>query len=409
MRISHTLIVLFVACIGCQQIDESTPVPDISEVAEAVKGSNRFALDLYQQLCTEEGNLFFSPGSLTIALTMTSAGAGDETALEMTKTLRLELPQDQLHDQMHSLQAFWKSSEQKQGIRLNLANRLWGQDGYRFNPKFLRITHDKYDAEIGAVDFAQPEASSRTINEWIENQTEKRIRNLIPAEALSDSTRLVLTNAVYFHGNWSDPFMRDATRDEEFHLTATDSVTVPMMHRWDGFRYGAVDDLQLLELPYGDGSMSMTVFLPKETEGLPQLESNLNIENLERWIVSLKHEDDVRVYLPRFTTTAQFTLSSTLQAMGMKSAFDPMTADFSGIAEDEPIFISAVIHKAFVEVNEEGTVAAAATGDAAASAAMPETEPSVFRADHPFLFMIRDTRNDAILFLGRMMNPLESS
>jgi serpin B len=181
-----------------------------------------------------------------------------------------------------------------------------------------------------------------------------------------------------------------------------------MMHRWDEFQYGAVDNLQILELPYGDGSLSMVVLLPKEIDGLTNLEANLTFQKLQRWTESVKHEDEVKVYLPKFKTTAEFMLSGTLQVMGMESAFDPKTADFSGMTDAEDLFISAVIHKAFVDVNEEGTEAAAATGIAVAGAAFEEPkEPPVFRADHPFVFMIRDNRNGAILFLGRITNPLK--
>ena len=182
------------------------------------------------------------------------------------------------------------------------------------------------------------------------------------------------------------------------------------MHRWDEFRYGAVDDLQILELPYGDGSLSMVVLLPKEIDGLADLEAKLTFQNLQRWTASVKHEDEVKVYLPKFKTTSQFQMADTLKAMGMELAFDANAADFSGMTGGRDLFISAVIHKAFVDVNEEGTEAAAATGVVMEPTAAPiqePKEPPVFRADHPFVFMIRDNRNGAIMFLGRITNPLE--
>lgn len=378
------------------------------DVSGIVTGGDQFALDLYQQLRTQEGNLFFSPSSISVALAMAYAGAAGETEAEMAKTLHFQMPKDQLHDGMRALQDYWTTPDKKTDIRLNLANRLWGQQSYDFLPTFLQITRDKYGAELARLDFASAEESANTINEWVEKQTEGKITDLISPDALSPVTRLVLTNAVYFHGNWAEPFDKLLTNEEDFHLTATDKIRVPLMHRWDECRYGAADGLQLIELPYGDGTLSMVVLLPQDIDGLAGLEAKLTTQNLQRWTESVKHEDEVEVYLPKFKTTADFMLSGTLQAMGMKSAFDPDTADFSGMTDKEALFISVVIHKAFVDVNEEGTEAAAATGIAMLGAASAEPkEPPVFRADHPFVFMIRDNRNGAILFLGRITNPLE--
>jgi serpin B len=380
------------------------------DVSGIVKGGNQFALDLYQQLRSEEGNLFFSPTSISTALTMTYAGAAGGTEAEMAKTLHFQTPNDQLHDGMKALQAFWKTPDEKKGIRLNLANRLWGQESYEFLPAFLQVTRDKYGAELARLDFSQSEEARETINTWIEEETEDKITDLIPVGGVSSDTKLVLTNAVYFHGIWAEPFGKDRTKDEDFNLTAADKIKVPMMHRWDESRHGAIDDLQVLELPYGDSSLSMIIVLPKEIDGLADLEAKLTFQNLQRWTASLKHEDEVKVYLPKFKTTSQFEMSDTLKMMGMKSAFDANVADFSGMTGDKDLFISAVIHKAFVDVNEEGTEAAAATAVIMAPTAAPvqePTEPPVFRADHPFVFMIRDNHNDAILFMGRIMNPLE--
>ena len=378
------------------------------DVSEIVEGGNQFALDLYDRLRSEEGNLFFSPSSISTALAMTYAGAAGETETEMAKTLHFQMPKDRLHEGMKTLQSFWTTTDKESGIRLNLANRLWGQESYEFLPAFLQITRGKYGAELARLDFAQPDHASQTINEWVEEQTDNKITDLISPDALSPVTRLVLTNAVYFHGNWAEPFEKGLTNEEDFHLTATDKIKVPMMHNWDEARYVAIDQLQILELPYGDGSLSMVVLLPKEIDGLADLEAKLTFQNLQRWTASVKHEDEVQVFLPKFKTTAQFMLSGTLQAMGMKSAFDPNTANFSGMTDGEAFFISAVIHKAFVDVNEEGTEAAAATGIAMAGAAFVEPkEPLLFRADHPFVFMIRDNRNGTIMFLGRITNPLE--
>jgi serpin B len=380
------------------------------DVSGIVAGGNQFALDLYQQLRSQDGNLFVSPSSISVALAMTYAGAAGDTEAEMAKTLHFEMPKDQLHDEMRALQDYWTTPDKKKGIKLNLANRLWGHEGYEFLPQFLTITREKYAAELARLNFAQTEEARQTINVWVEDQTEDKITELIPPGVLSADTKLVLINAVYFHGIWSDPFKTDRTKGEYFHLTATDKIKVPLMHRWDEFRYGAVDDLQILELPYGDGSLSMVVLLPKEIDGLANLEAKLTFQNLQQWMTSVRHEDEVKVYLPKFKTTSQFQMSDTLKAMGMELAFNGNAADFSEMTGGRDLFISEVIHKAFVDVNEEGTEAAAATGVVMAPTAAPiqePKEPPVFRADHPFVFMIRDNRNSAIMFLGRITNPLE--
>ncbi|MEO2015312.1 MAG: serpin family protein [Fuerstiella sp.] len=380
------------------------------DVSGIVEGGNQFAFDLYQELRSEEGNLFFSPSSISTALAMTYAGAAGETEAEMAKTLHFQMPKDQLHDGMHALQAYWTTPDKQKGIRLNLANRLWGNEGYEFLPEFLTVTREKYGAELARLNFAQTEDARQTINGWIEDQTEDKITELLPAGVLSADTKLVLTNAVYFHGTWSDPFKKDRTKEDDFHLTATDKIKVPIMHRWDEFRYGAADDLQILELPYGDGSLSMVVLLPQEIGGLANLETKLTLQNLQRWMTSVKHEDEVKVYLPRFKTTSQFQMADTLKAMGMELAFNGNTANFLGMTGGRDLFISEVIHKAFVDVNEEGTEAAAATAIIMEPPSAPfeePKEPPVFRADHPFVFMIRDNRNGAIMFLGRITNPLE--
>jgi serpin B len=391
--------------------DAVQPAGDAAgNVSAIVEGGNQFALDLYRQLRAQEGNLFFSPSSISIALAMTYAGAAGETAAEMARTLHFPAPRGQLHDGMHALLASWSMPDEQQGIRLHMANRLWGQEDFEFLPPFLGITREKYAAELARLDFARSEEARQTINTWVEDQTEDKITNLIPAGVLSSDTRLVLTNAVYFHGMWAGPFKEELTKDEDFHLTAGDTVKVPLMHRTDAYRYAAVDDLQLLELPYGNGSLSMVVLLPRDKAGLADLETQLTLENLQQWTAALKREDEVQVHLPRFKTTSQFELSRTLRDMGLASTFDPHAADFSGMTGARDVFVSAVIHKAFVDVNEQGTEAAAATAVAVRVTAAPIAEPKeppVFRADHPFVFLIRDRRHDAILFMGRITNPLE--
>jgi serpin B len=377
-------------------------------IAPLVEGNNRFALELYDHLRSGKGNLFFSPSSISTALGMAYAGASGRTEAEMAKTLHFEMPRDQLQDAIAALQSSWKTSDKKKGFRLNAANRLWGQDGYDFLPAFLDLTRTKFGAELARLDFARkPDEARQTINQWVAAQTEDKIKDLIPSPQLLADARLVLTNAVYFKGDWSAPFDKKRTKDEDFHVSGTDKVKAPLMHRQDRFRYASRDGMQVLDLSYGDGSLSMVVLLPQKVDGLAELEGKLSVANLQQWVSDLQSQQ-VIVYLPRFKTTSQFEMNDTLKSMGMVSAFDPSTADFSGMTGKKDLFLSAVIHKAFVDVNEEGTEAAAATGVVAAPTAAPEVEPKkppVFRADHPFVFLIRDNRNSSILFLGRVTDP----
>lgn len=257
------------------------------------------------------------------------------------------------------------------------------------------------------LDFVgQTERARQTINSWVADNTEQKIKDLIPAGVLTRDTSLVLTNAVYFHGLWSAPFDQQATEEADFYLGADRTTRVPLMHQQKRFRYAVDDGVQILELPYGEDDLSMVVLLPEAREGLARLESSLSLLNLQKWLkqVSLR---EVIVHLPRFKTTSQFELSETLASLGMVSAFDPSRADFSGINGKRNLYISAALHKAYVDVNEEGTEAAAATGiviSRSSIAVVPE-KPPVFRADHPFVFLIRDRRSDAILFLGRLLDP----
>jgi serpin B len=377
-------------------------------MSAVVDGNNRFATGLYARLKDKtSGNLFFSPYSISTALAMTYAGAAGETQKQMAEVLHITVPESELHQAMARLRENLLA-DKKKGYQLRVANRLWGQKGYEFLPEFLQTTRKDYGAELGVLDFAQAtETARREINGWVEKQTEHKIKDLLPPGTLDAMTRLVLTNAIYFKGNWQEQFEKDATEDAPFHVSADKDVVVPMMHQTERFGYRAADALQVLEMPYAKGELSMIVLLPKETEGLPRLEKKLTQANLQEWTQGLRRQK-VIVYLPRFKMTSQFGLTDTLQAMGMRLAFEPGKADFSGMSRSEELFISAVIHKAFVDVNEEGTEAAAATGVAIAATAAPlQEEPPVFRADRPFVFLIRDNRTGSIVFMGRVTNPKE--
>jgi serpin B len=370
-----------------------------------IQGNNAFALGLYAKLRTEnKGNLFFSPYSVSTALAMAYAGAKGKTATEMADVLHFTLPQEELPRAFAALATKLHGDVKKVGYQLSVANRLWGQTGYHFLPAFLQVTRDDFAAELAQLDFEQnAEAARRTINSWVEEKTERKIKDLIAPGVLGPTTTLVLTNAIYFNGDWQMKFEVRATRDAPFSLAPQEKMTVPMMQQQAMFAYGAADDLRILELPYIGRNLSMFVLLPTELDGLAGIEKRLSVETLKTWTSGLTMQT-VKVFLPKFKISSGFRLDKTLEAMGMSQAFSG-NADFSGMTGKRDIFFSAVIHKAFVDVKERGTEAAAATGIMMARAAARPQQIPVFRADHPFLFLIRDNRTGSILFVGRIVNP----
>lgn len=367
--------------------------------------NNAFALDLYSQLRQQSGNLFLSPESISTALAMTYIGAQGETAAEMAKTLHFTVPSDQLGEAMGATLRDLNATHT--GYQLRVANALWAQQGYPIVDGFLMSTEKNYGAALDRVDFkAAPEAARQTINQWVEQKTEDKIKDLIGPDVLHPQTKLVLTNAIYFKGDWETQFDKAQTKDEDFHVSPSQTVKTPLMHREGSFNYFDGSTFQALEIPYKSRELSMIVLLPNDDAGLPALEQSLTASRAKQWLSQLRAEPKVVLTLPKFKFTRQFQLSKTLAAMGMPQAFDAR-ADFSGINPKRELYLSDVIHKAFVDVNEEGTEAAAATAVVVTRAmiAMRPKPPIVFRADHPFLFLIRDNRSGAILFMGRVSNP----
>jgi len=385
------------------------PDPHAAEKAAIAESVNTFGLALYGEVRGGKGNLFLSPYSISSALAMTYAGAGGPTADEMAETLAL--PADWLarSDRIHAAFAHLNADLNAEGkpYELTVANRLWGQVGYGFLPAFLAVLGEHYGAGLQEVDFARrTEAARETINTWVQKQTRDRIKDLIPPGGVQPLTRLVLTNAIYFNGTWEHQFEKKRTKDADFSVSAANKVTVPMMYQTKHFRHADCGTFQMLEMPYKGNELAMVVLLPKQTGGLPALEGQLSAPMLAERVRSLKYER-VRVYLPRFTMTWRALLAAVLKKMGMVLAFNASKADFTAMnGGKEPLWIDEVIHKAFVDVNEEGTEAAAATAVVMIGTGRP-TQPVIFRADHPFLFLIRDTRSGAILFMGRVMNPKE--
>ncbi len=401
---------LFLATlVSCAEMQAGSDLPvEKSEkmqknMEKVIDGNTILALDLYKKLAAEKTgeSLFFSPYSISTALAMTWIGARGETAEQMADTLQFNLPQEEFHPVMGLLQQQLNPGKTEEGYQLHVANALWGQKNYAFLDSFIRLNKTFYHAGLNRLDFAgETEKSRQTINDWVEEKTNDKIQDLIKPGVLDAMTRLVLTNAIYFKGKWEHEFDPDRTEDAPFYTAQDESRLMPMMKQKKTFGYGENEKLQVLEMPYKGEKLSMVVLLPKDREGLAGLEKNLTAESL-RDIMNLINRQEVVVTFPKFKMTVSFSLKKVLSEMGMKNAFDNSKADFSGMTGKRELFISAIVHKAFVEVNEEGTEAAAATGVIMTLKALPEP-PKIFRADHPFIFIIKDNPTGSILFMGRM-------
>jgi len=374
-----------------------------------IRGNSAFAVDLYGRLKEKEGNLFFSPYSISTALAMTYAGARGDTEAQMAKVLHFGLGQDKLHGAFQQVAGQLKPRGKKPGYQLSVANALWGQEGYKFLDPFLHIGQTHYDGGLRPVDFAASETARKRINTWVEKETRGKIKDLIPSGVIDSLTRLVLTNAIYFKGDWLSQFDKAKTKDKAFTLQDGKTVQTPTMHQTGKFGYMETPLFQAVELPYVGRDLSMTILLPRAKDGLPAFEKTLTADKLAQWLRGTRRPRKVILSLPKFTITCNVPLSAVLQAMGMTDAFS-RKANFAGInGKSNDLYIKAVLHKAFVDVNEEGTEAAAATAVVVATrSARRPLPPVVFKADHPFLFVIRHRLSGSILFMGRVANPKES-
>jgi len=411
------LAVVITAAADCRAADKAAASEKTNKKL-IVTGNNKFALELYAKLRSEEGNLFFSPYSISTALAMAHAGARGQTEAQMAGVLHFpiitkpgtELSSMLIPDRQKFASVFGKiikdlnNRGKKGGYELRVANALWGQEGYGFLDEFLELIKTNYGGRLNEVDFVRAaETARKTINTWVEKKTNDKIKNLIQKGVLDSMTRLVLTNAIYFKGNWARQFKEDRTKDAPFTLADGRKVDVAMMNQTGQFNYMETESFQGLELPYVDDELSMIILLPKEFDGLDEFEKTLTVGDLSEWMDELR-DREVRVSIPKFKMTSQFGLASVLKSMGMTDAFS-VNADFSGMNGRRDLFISAVIHKAYVDVNEEGTEAAAATAVTMKLTSIGPSRIPVFCADHPFLFIIRDNHSGSILFIGRVMNP----
>ncbi len=383
-----------------------------------------FAAALHGKLRTHAGNLFYSPASVRIAMAMAAAGARGATATEMHQALSLPAG-DAAHAAIGKQLAAWAalanpplpstpaSDPQMQKwqeeelehkrIVLRVVNRLWAQAGHAFRAEFLKLLRDDYRAPLGSVDFRH-DAARVAINQWVAESTEQKIKELLKSPIPTD-TKLVITNAVYFKAHWTDEFGAAATREQPFFAGGGKQVKVPLMQRTGYVALARLDGAMMAELPYGDGRLAMDVVLPNARDGLARVEDAYAKGAFGAWVAALS-STRVQLSLPRFRTSSSFELAEPLRALGMARAFQLPDADFSGIDGTHELFIGSVVHEAFVDVDEHGTEAAAATAVMMrAGAAMPTDKPVVFRADHPFLFFIRDTQSGALLFAGRLADP----
>jgi serpin B len=377
-----------------------------ADAAKLARNNNAFALHLYSQLDDRAGNLFFSPYSISTALAMTYTGARGETAEQMAKTLHLGADGEKLHAAFAELIAQQNAAGKKRGYQLAVANALWGQQGFAFQPDFLGLIRKHYGGGLRQVDFiSNAQGARRTINAWVEKETSGKIKNLLQEGVIQPDMRLVLTNAIYFKSAWLNPFGESATRKGDFFGAGGAKVGADMMQREGTYSFYEDEDVQVLDMPYERRDLSLVAVLPRAKDGLGRLEKNLSAAKLEGWLKA-KKDYQVDVKFPRFKMTQELDLKKALSALGMPLAFED-AADFSGISTQQRLKIGFVLHKAFIDLNEKGTEAAAATAVGVVTTSLPLAPPqrAVFHADHPFLFVIRDNRTGSILFLGRVVNP----
>jgi serpin B len=379
------------------------------EKAALVKGNNEFALSLYGELANsyEGKNLFFSPYSISNALAMTYAGARGETEKQMKETLHFSLEQERLHPAIFVLRReLLKNS--KKSSKLDIANALYAQTDEKFHNDFLKLIRKYYNANFARADFkGNPDAAVSEINKWIIKETKGKIPTIIARENITADTMLVLLNAIYFKGGWESKFHKEDTYEEAFHLADGTEKAVPMMHQMGKFICIGFDSgekyFRMLEMPYVGGNISMIIFLLESKNDLSLLEKAMDAKNLQNWLSELKNgASDVHIAIPKFKFGTRYFLEENLKNMGIKNAFELKLADFS-LTSPTKLFISFVLHRAYIEVDEEGTTAAAATAVSEEKIYMLND----FVADHPFMFIIRDNKTGCILFMGRVMDPTE--
>ncbi|MFH1209693.1 MAG: serpin family protein [archaeon] len=417
------IIILSIFSYGCNQNNPSddnipdTPIVLLNNsqsteegINSIVDANNQFAIDLYSRYKSKDENIFFSPYSISSALTMTYEGAKGNTAQEMQQVLHLTSDKNAIRSSFAEI--YNNLNKEDKPYKLSTANALWAQEDYPFIEDYFNTINEYYGGGVTNLDFkTDTEESRQTINNWVEDNTNGKIKDIIPKGILSDMTRLVLTNAVYFKANWSDQFDVEITRDGIFRLNSGQNKEVEMMHKTSYFNYGETDNLQILEMPYLGDELSMLIILPKENN-IGEIENIFTINNLKDWKDNMKNEEVV-VALPKFKFETKYFMAEDLKEMGMPTAFKYPDADFTGMSPptvmspNGELYIDEVIHQTFVEVAEYGTEAAAATvvEMKSGSSGPPPEPPKVFNADHPFIFIIQEKSTGNMLFVGRVIDP----
>lgn len=387
----------------------TSPATSPDDLQTLVRGDNEFAFDLYRSLRTRSGNLFYSPYSISLALAMTYAGARGETETQMADALHF-LPQERLHPAFNALDLQLAErgkapSEEITPLQLNIANAVWAEQTYPFLQSFLDTIALNYGAGVRLADFINEyEPVRQEINRWVSDQTEDKINDLLPEGMLDSDTRMALVNAIYFKADWLSPFDADSTRDAPFHLLDGSEVDVPTMIQEAFIPYAKGDGWQAIELAYQGETAAMDIIVPDEGR-FEEVESSLDAGTVSTMLESLQPAS-VQLALPKFKFESEFDLGDRLAGLGMTDAFDPDRADFSGMTERNDLYISAVLHKAFVAVDEKGTEAAAATA-VIVDVASAQLSDVTLTIDRPFIFLIRDIPTGQILFLGRVLDPAQ--
>ncbi|XP_006888813.1 PREDICTED: leukocyte elastase inhibitor-like [Elephantulus edwardii] len=373
--------------------------------------NNHFALDFFRVLSEKNPtvNIFFSPFSISCAVAMVLAGAKGSSAAQLSKAFHFDSIEE-IHSKFQCLNA--KINTRDASYILRLANRLYGEKTYHFLPDFLATIQKIYGVDLANVDFQHAsEEVRKEINQWVKDQTEGKIPELLTSGMVNNLTKLVLVNAIYFKGKWQERFLEKYTTEEQFHLNKKDNKMVKMMYQMTIFPYGYIDEVKchVLVLPYKDNELSMVILLPCDIEddstGLKKIEEQLTLNKLNEWINSNNLKAvEVKVSLPRFKLEESYNLNSHLARLDVQDIFNPSKADLSGISGATHLFISEVVHKSFVEVNEEGTEAAAVTGITCCDCSCRRQVP-YFNANHPFLFFIQHNASKCILFFGRFASP----
>ena len=390
---------------------EKNPNVADDDLQTLVDGNNSFALDMYQSLHSESGNLILSPFSISLALAMTYAGARGNTESQMADVLHFTQGQQGTHSAFNALDLKLESDpinldKDQEPLKFNIANAVWAEQTFSFLPEFLDTIAVNYGAGIHLADFVNNfDGERRGINNWVSDKTEDKINDLLPDGSLNADTRMVLVNAIYFKADWLSQFDADSTYDAPFHLLDGTEITTPTMNDAKyGLPYIKGNGYQAVELAYAGETAAMDIILPDEGN-FQAFESSFNKDVYDEIINNMQPSGPVLLSLPKFEFTKDFGLAGILSNMGMADAFDRGRADFSGMTGKKDLFISDVIHKAFVAVDEEGTEAAAATAVIMELAGAAQPPDNQFIVDRPFIFIIRDTVSGQVLFIGRVLNP----